>query len=697
MLLSVIFAILGFAFVVIIHELGHFLFAKWAGVKVLRFAIGFPPIVWEKQVGETSYAIGLIWVGGYVSLLGEEHTDGKSDPRSMLNARPGWRALILLGGVLFNLVSSWLLLVALAWYGMPIIPPVVAAIEPEVTDPLNHERRVTSPAVLLGLQIGDEIRAVNGVRTRSFEDVMNRLVVSGGVDLVLQVRREGRDLTLGEGQQIKPVRNVGSHGIPGLGIEGPAGFRIAQVADAVGQTPEDLRGPGWRLESVDGQPVAGRIGQHVQRDLEQRVGQDITFVFRRGEATYQTTLRYAGQSQPLDLAIGLPVLVSACPQAGTPAALAGLSAGDVIVAVDGQPVSGVGHFNALVQQAASAGRAMQLEIRRGVDPLMITLSAQPSSDGRSRLGLPMQPLTEGWLPVLPPAIAGQPSGLAAAGVKPGDTLLDLHIDRLDKNARRLPALVLRGGTPLTLPLVGELGAVQLKQLRGLLTSRVVAVEAEALVLADGEGQALAPIALRGLPPAMSGLRAGDWLVALRRHGEGHALLVARDAGPAETIDVPLGDGGLAFAFQPEVRPYRLEYPSEPLAIANHAAWSMVTTTLTIIPKFFKPASAEGLDATKALSGPVGIFDMMKGRFERDGFAAWLHIVALIGLNLFLVNLLPIPVVDGGQLVQLAVEVAMRRPLPDRVKAVINGIGLAMVFSLMIFALSLDILRKMGWL
>ena len=120
-------------------------------------------------------------------------------------------------------------------------------------------------------------------------------------------------------------------------------------------------------------------------------------------------------------------------------------------------------------------------------------------------------------------------------------------------------------------------------------------------------------------------------------------------------------------------------------------------TLKIIPKFFKSASAEdGLEVTRTLSGPIGIFSIMMDQFERDGFAAWLRIVAVIGLNLFLVNLLPIPIVDGGQLIQLGVEVAMGRPLPDRVRAAINYVGLVMVVALMLFALSIDILRKAGF-
>mgnify|MGYP000216636617 CR=1 FL=1 len=80
--MDVVYFIVLVGVLVFVHELGHFVWAKFFGVHVLRFSLGFPPVVWEKQVGETTYAIGLLWFGGYVRLLGEEDVDGKSDPRS---------------------------------------------------------------------------------------------------------------------------------------------------------------------------------------------------------------------------------------------------------------------------------------------------------------------------------------------------------------------------------------------------------------------------------------------------------------------------------------------------------------------------------------------------------------------------------------------------------------------------------------
>src|SRR5258708_10643671 len=103
---------LGFGFVIFIHELGHFLFAKWAGVKVERFSIGFGPVIFKKTIGETEYALSLLPLGGYVKMLGQEDLptdipeEVKLNPRSYLAVGPLWQAAILLAGVLFNLVSS---------------------------------------------------------------------------------------------------------------------------------------------------------------------------------------------------------------------------------------------------------------------------------------------------------------------------------------------------------------------------------------------------------------------------------------------------------------------------------------------------------------------------------------------------------------------------------------------------------------
>jgi membrane-associated protease RseP (regulator of RpoE activity) len=700
MLLPVLLAILGFSFVIIIHELGHFLFAKWAGVKVLRFSVGFPPIIWQKQVGETSYAIGLIWAGGYVSMLGEEHAEGASDPRSLPNARPGWRALILLGGVLFNLVSSWLLLAALAWYGMPVTPPVVGGISSAMRDVDDPGAYVPSPAARLGLQFGDEIRQVNGVRTRSFEDVVQGVARAGGSPLRLEVRRGGETLHLGLDQEVKPVFDA-DRGLPMLGVEPPAGLRLEQLLDAGLQGHPQLGDPGWVLAAIDGKDVAGRMGQEVMGDLEPRVGEQVAFTFRRGAETRAVTVRYAGaNTAPWYGAIGFPVRIKEPPVPGMPAAEAGLAAGDLITAVDGVPVLSCAQLTARVQLGARAGQPVRLERWRAGQREEVTLTAKPFMDGRLRLGLLLGEMVEGTLPVLPLQADGS-SPLRAAGIAAGDTLLTLVPHVLDATHREVSWWVLRGGTPTAVALAQRPAPADFARLEGdLLGRRLVSATPSTLRLAgpDGSERDVASARLSSaLQGALARLEPGDWIVHAGPAGDGFALDTVRGARACDKVALTVGDGGYALFLQTETRPYRLEYRSEPFDIATHAAVQMVVTTLSIIPKFFVAPRQGGIDATKTLSGPVGIFEMMRKQFARDGFAAWLRIVALIGLNLFLVNLLPIPMVDGGQLVQLAVEVALGRPLPDRIKAAINGIGLTLLISLMLFVLTLDILRKAGFM
>ena len=69
-LASVLLAALGFMVLIVLHEAGHFVAAKWVGMRVERFALFFPPLVWRKQVGETEYAIGSVPLGGYVRISG---------------------------------------------------------------------------------------------------------------------------------------------------------------------------------------------------------------------------------------------------------------------------------------------------------------------------------------------------------------------------------------------------------------------------------------------------------------------------------------------------------------------------------------------------------------------------------------------------------------------------------------------------
>lgn len=107
---------------VFVHEFGHFLMAKWTGTRVDEFAIGFKPTIFSKKIGETTYMLNLIPFGGYVKILGEDtdNPDTLTNTRSMNNKSRWQQAVILFGGVLFNIIFAWILMVGIFSQSVPV-------------------------------------------------------------------------------------------------------------------------------------------------------------------------------------------------------------------------------------------------------------------------------------------------------------------------------------------------------------------------------------------------------------------------------------------------------------------------------------------------------------------------------------------------------------------------------------------------
>lgn len=144
-----IIAILGV--LIVVHELGHFLVAKQLGVSVRQFAVGFGPSLWKKTWGETDCRLNLIPLGGYCAFLDdEEGVRDREDPRYLANRTVGERAAVISGGVIFNAIFAWIvLLVMFVCLGIP--------------NGVKVERVLAgTPAAMAQLKPGDTISAVNG-------------------------------------------------------------------------------------------------------------------------------------------------------------------------------------------------------------------------------------------------------------------------------------------------------------------------------------------------------------------------------------------------------------------------------------------------------------------------------------------------------------------------------------------------------
>lgn len=179
---------------VVVHELGHFITAKMAGVQVLEFGLGYPPklagfrfgkrpklALTEAGVDErTEYTINALPLGGFVRLLGEEDP---SDPRSLAAKPRGIRILVLAAGALMNLLLPIVLFTA-----NYMIPQQVA-----VGRVLIQQVASGSPAQAAGIQPGDQIISVNGEKVQNLGDVAYDIRLEQGRTMTWQIKR-GRDL-----------------------------------------------------------------------------------------------------------------------------------------------------------------------------------------------------------------------------------------------------------------------------------------------------------------------------------------------------------------------------------------------------------------------------------------------------------------------------------------------------------------------
>ena len=188
---------------VVVHEFGHYLFARLFGVKAETFSIGFGPKIFGKQMGETEWRFSMIPLGGYVKLLGEEPgVELKSEDKvRSLGAKPRWqRLLIFFGGPLFNFLFAIVVYMTILAMGEPQVASRIARVVPD------------SVADRAGFKNGDRILEVNGQATRKFEEVDEWIEASVGKEMTFKIERASGTLAL----QVTPVSKpgIGPYGEP---------------------------------------------------------------------------------------------------------------------------------------------------------------------------------------------------------------------------------------------------------------------------------------------------------------------------------------------------------------------------------------------------------------------------------------------------------------------------------------------------
>ncbi len=276
-MLTIIAFLIALTLLIFVHEMGHYLAARYFDVKVLRFSIGFgkPLLSWKIGPDQTEWTFSAIPLGGFVSMV-DERAQSRDEippedlPRSFTQQTLFARAIIVLGGPVANFILAMVLYALLGLIGVQ---------EPSaiITQPT-----VGTPAAQAGLQRGDRILTIDGDVIRSWNDVRLKLLEPVIEQAVVPIRlnRNGADQTIALDTSTLPVGSAENKNFMSL-----LGLDIASGAVLIGKMLPDSAGgkaglqSGDRIVSVDGQKV-NRSRQMITA-IRQNPGQPIPFVVRR--------------------------------------------------------------------------------------------------------------------------------------------------------------------------------------------------------------------------------------------------------------------------------------------------------------------------------------------------------------------------------------------------------------------------------
>ena len=394
-----------------VHEFGHFIVAKWCGVKVLKFSVGVGPAIgfgryrlrWVR--GETEYVIAWLPLGGFVKMLGEDPDESaaghsEEDWSRSLPAQPLWQKLaVVLAGPAMNLVLPVLVVVGFLWVGTEMPTSVVGSVDPG------------SPAAVAGIEPDDRIVSIDGTPTKWWSELASVVATGAGRTVSIEVERDGERLA----KQIEIVSRDRIDGFRTQEERGWIGIQRTRQSPVLGVV--SLTSPAAAAGLHSGDRVV-RFGETAIEDWP-----DFTRAYER--ATADTVIRVARgpEDAPAEVELTVPALGSVArfgviPAAvlidavapGTPAAGAGLQAGDLIMAVDGEPVASFATFVETV--LASGGRPLSVQYARGGETLVVRVAPELTIDD-SR-GMEEEVYRVGIT--------------AAPTVLPGDTALERYTD-----------------------------------------------------------------------------------------------------------------------------------------------------------------------------------------------------------------------------------------------------------------------------
>ena len=365
-----------FNLLIVVHEVGHFLAARWRGLYIEKFGIWFGKPIWKKTINGVQYSLGSLPFGGFVALpqlAPMDIIEGKADvdraklPKiSVID-----KIVVAFAGPLFSFLLAVLFAVIIWTVGRPVG-------EAEATTTIGYVVP-DSPAAQAGLQAGDKILSVDGHRVSRFggmseESIQWRIVRSEGETIPITIERtvNGRSETITvEARPIVPetkwwVRK----GFREVGIVPAEKPVIAKVEPASPAARAGL-GPGDMIVAINGQPLYEILG--IADYMRQHPGEPLTLTVERG-----------GKKTQVPFEPGSPKIDDVFKD--SPAARAGLQRGDVVLAVDGQPAKSTLAISDYIKRHTGQPITMSI-LRNGTKREVKVTPEIPRGDTVARIGI----------------------------------------------------------------------------------------------------------------------------------------------------------------------------------------------------------------------------------------------------------------------------------------------------------------------
>ena len=688
-MLVVLQVALGLGAVIFVHELGHFAVAKMCGVKCDKFFIGFDIGGYKisRQWGETEYGVGILPVGGYVKMLGQDDNpaniaeqvresqvsgngadakeiigpDGQTflvDSRSYLAKSVPQRMAIISAGVVMNVIFAFIFAAIAFGVGVPYIPCIVS------------QTSVGSPAWEAGIRAGDEVVRVGDIENPTFTDLRGGVTLGdleNGIPFTIR-RAETGAL---ENLVLKPKPGPG---LAKVGIFPPSSLRLSQVQPVVEGSPADqaeekFQG-GDEIIAIDGSPVADYREYAAQ--IVAKTDRPLEITVRRGgkapkddpfgprEGGREVTITVAPRPMlRLGLVMEMGKIIAV--EQGTEASKKGIRPDDFIddvtyaddsAAAEAAERDGVFDdplaWPELLRRLAEQNRSIRLKLRRA------SASVERQTPNES-IDLPLRKVT--WLEASWSA-PNEPLSIPALGIAMR------VLNRVDEVLPNSPA-----------------------SQAGLQSGDVITLAEVLLPEADKTGDASEPLEFgkedqHNWPAFIYGLQdlpQGAKVKFTYQRGE-------------ETLQATLAPEPAPGEFFPE-RGFGFE-PIQRMRLASSfqeqcgLGYQETVNSLGMVFRFLQKLGTGQVPAT-SLGGPVMIAQAA-GYSAFEGVGKLLVFLTLLSANLAVINFLPIPLLDGGHMVFLAYEGLRGRPVSERFVVALHTVGFVCIVSLMLFVLSLDL-------